>query len=42
MNWRNFHIISLAFETNPYKWIDIDFSLLGLNFTFIIFKRLKK
>lgn len=37
MNWRDFTIILLQFETNSYsKFLEIDFAIFGLYFTFHI------
>lgn len=40
MNWRNFRFINLYIEHNCYSsWLELDFSLLGLNFDFNIWRK---
>lgn len=40
MNWRNFTLITLYFETNSYShWLEIDAAFLGIHFSFNIHRR---
>jgi hypothetical protein len=38
LNWRDFTVIYLSFETSNNKWIEITITLLGLGFIFHWFK----
>lgn len=39
MNWRDFTVINLRFETNSYsKYLELEIAILGLNFNFDIYR----
>ena len=43
VNWRNFTFIYLYLETNNYsKWLEFNFALLGLHFSFDIYRKFKE
>ena len=43
MNWRDFTVIYLCFETNSYsRYLDISFAILGFHFDFSIYRDYEK